>query len=178
MIGSFFGHLSTDAASALNHSLVSAQPLLDSYGYLAVFGVVLVEGFGIPAPGQTLLIAASILSARGKMSFVLVLALAFLAGVMGGTIGYVLGRWGGSRLLRKAGLSQTRLSKMERLFSRYGGGVVLMGRFLDGLRQVNAIGAGSLQMPFWKFTLFNTLGTLAWIAVWGLGVYFVGKDMV
>lgn len=118
-----------------------------------------------------------ILAARGDVSIAPVLLLAFLAGVLGNTLGYVLGRWGGRLLLSKVGISETRMRKMERLFSRYGGGVVLFGRFFDGLRQFSGIMAGSLQMPWWKFTVFNVLGAIAWTALWGLGVYFLDQDI-
>ncbi|MGA9260606.1 MAG: DedA family protein [Desulfobacterales bacterium] len=177
MARAFFEHLGTDAETAFRHSFALAQPILDQYGYLAIFIAILVEGFGVPAPGQTMLIAGAILAARGEVSIALVLLLAFLAGVLGNTVGYVLGRWGGRVLLSKVSVSETRLKKMERLFSRYGGGVVFFGRFFDGPRQLNGIVAGSLQMPWWKFTVFNALGASAWTALWGLGVYFFDKDI-
>ncbi|MFZ0241910.1 MAG: DedA family protein [Desulfobacterales bacterium] len=173
----FIEHLGGDAEAALRHSLALAQPILDHYGYLAVFVAILVEGFGIPAPGQTMLMAGAVLAARGEVSITLVFGLAFLAGVLGNSLGYGLGRWGGRLLLSKVGVSETRLQKIERLFSRYGGGVVLFGRFLDGLRQFNGIVAGSLQMPWWRFTVFNALGAIAWTALWGLGIYFLDKDI-
>ena len=43
----------------LMHAIDSVQPLLDRYGYPLVFVAVLVEGFGLVAPGQTILMAAS-----------------------------------------------------------------------------------------------------------------------
>jgi membrane protein DedA with SNARE-associated domain len=177
MARAFFEHLGIDAETAFRHSFALAQPILDHYGYMAVFIAILVEGFGVPAPGQTMLMAGAFLAARGGVSITLVLVLAFLAGVLGNTLGYGLGRWGGRLLLFKVGISETRLQKMERLFSRYSGGVVFFGRFLDGLRQFSGIMAGSLQMPWWKFTVFNVLGATAWTALWGLGVYLFGKDI-
>ena len=74
----FFEHLGTDAETAFRHSFALAQPILDHYGYLAVFIAILVEGFGVPAPGQTILMAGAILAARGEVSIALVLVLAFL----------------------------------------------------------------------------------------------------
>jgi len=177
MARAFFEHLGIDAETAFRHSFALAQPILDHYGYMAVFIAILVEGFGVPAPGQTMLMAGAFLAARGGVSITLVLVLAFLAGVLGNTLGYGLGRWGGRLLLPKVGISETRLQKMERLFSRYGGGVVFFGRFLDGLRQFSGIMAGSLQMPWWKFTVFNVLGATAWTSLWGLGAYLFGKDI-
>ena len=73
--------------------------------------------------------------------------------------------------------SAKRVCRRWRGYHRYGGGVVFFGRFLYGLRQFSGIVAGSLQMPWWKFTVFNLLGVSAWTALWGLGVYFLGKDM-
>ena len=177
LMGAFFDHLGSDAASTLEHYITLAQPVLDQYGYLAVFGAVLVEGFGIPAPGQTMLMAGAILAARGGMSIEWVLALAFLAAVLGNSLGYLLGCWGGRLILEKVGISEARMQRMEGLFNRYGGGVVFVGRFFDGLRQLSGIVAGTLEMPWWKFTVFNVLGAATWTALWGLGVYFLDEDI-
>jgi len=177
MVRAFFEHLGGDAASAMEHYAVVAEPVLDQYGYLAVFGAVAVEGFGIPAPGQTLLMAGAILAARGGMSIELLLVVAFLAAVLGNSLGYLLGRWGGRLLLGKLGVSDARMQRVESLFNRYGGGVIFIGRFFDGLRQLNGIVAGTLEMSWWKFTLFNVLGAVAWSVLWGLGVYFLDWDI-
>jgi len=75
MAWAFFEHLGTDAETAYRHSFALAQPILDHYGYLAVFIAILVEGFGVPAPGQTMLMAGAILAARGEVSIALVLYL-------------------------------------------------------------------------------------------------------
>ncbi len=177
MARAFFAHLGGDAASALEHYVTLAQPMLDQYGYLAVFGAVVVEGFGIPAPGQTMLIAGAIAAAHGRMSIELLLILALLAAVLGNTLGYLLGRWGGRLALGKVGISDARMQRVESLFNRYGGGVVFVGRFVDGLRQLSGIVAGTLEMPWWKFTVFNVLGAVAWTALWGAGVYFLDADI-
>lgn len=168
----FFQQLGADAATTLAHYLELAEPILHRYGYAAVFGTVVVEGFGIPAPGQTMLMAGSALAARGDLSLTGVLALAFGAAVLGNSLGYLLGRWGGRLLLARLGVSRQRLQRVERLFNRYGIGVVLIGRFFEGLRQLNGIVAGALEMSWWRFSLFNALGAALWVACWGLGVYF------
>lgn len=177
MARAFFQHLGGEAASTLEHYGVLAQPVLDQYGYLAVFGAVAVEGFGIPAPGQTLLMAGALLAAHGSMSIEWLLLWVIVAAVLGNSLGYLLGRWGGRLVLGKVGVSETRLLWVESKFNRYGGSVVVVGRFVDGLRQLNGIVAGALEMPWWKFTFFNALGAVAWAALWGLGVYFLDKDI-
>ena len=173
----FFEHVGANALSTLQHYLTLVQPLLERYGYAAVFGAVLVEGFGIPAPGQTLVIAGAIDSAKGGMSIAAVLALAFCAAVIGNTIGYGIGRWGGHYLLHKVGVNAQRMQRMENVFNRYGGGVVVVGRFFDGLRQLTGIVAGGLGMSLWKFSLFNILGAAIWTGLWGLGSYYLGHNV-
>jgi membrane protein DedA with SNARE-associated domain len=161
----------------LGQAVARVQPLLDHYGYLVVFLTILVEGVGIPAPGQTFLIAASLSAAHGNLNLVWVLISACLAAGLGNSLGYLLGRWGGRRLLARFKVRGDRLARLEEKFRRYGGGVVLVARFFDGLRQLNGIAAGMLAMPWKIFTGFNVLGAILWTGVWGLGAYFLDKEI-
>jgi membrane protein DedA with SNARE-associated domain len=158
-------------------ALARVQPLFHRYGYLAVFAAILVEGVGIPAPGQTLLIAASLGAAHGNLSLVWVLISACLAATLGNTLGYLLGRWGGRPLLARFKVRGDRLSRLEEKFRRYGGGMLLVARFFDGLRQVNGIMAGMLAMPWKIFLGFNVLGAMLWTGAWGLGTYFLDREI-
>ncbi|MFO1431825.1 MAG: DedA family protein [Candidatus Competibacteraceae bacterium] len=160
----------------LQHSLARIQPLLERYGYSAIFTAVLVEGIGIPAPGQTLLMAGAVAAAAGKFQLGAVLITVLSATVLGNSLGYFLGRWGGQALLSRVGLNERHLQKIESFYRRYGGNVVLFGRFVDGLRQLNGIVAGLLAMPWWTFTAFNVAGAALWTGFWGLGTYFLDKD--
>lgn len=170
-------HLLDSAVQRLEHYIAAVQPLLDRYGYAAVFTAVAVEGIGIPAPGQTLLMAAAVEAAQGRLNIAWLVALAWLAAVLGNSLGYLLGRWGGRSLLARLGVSEQRLQRLEQVFNRYGGGVVLVGRFFDGLRQLNGIVAGISAMPGWRFSAFNGLGALLWTGLWGLGTYYLDKDI-
>lgn len=156
------------------HYLTLAQPWLDQYGYFALFASVFLEGFGMPTPGESLIVAASMLAGRGDMHIVLVLLFAWLAAVLGDNIGYLIGRWGGHRLLYKVGVKAGHLAKAEHFFKHYGGGIVIIARFFPVLRQLNGVVAGSMQMPWWRFLLFNVLGAALWVGFWGGGVYWLG----
>jgi membrane protein DedA with SNARE-associated domain len=158
-------------------AIARVQPVFDRYGYLAVFAAILVEGVGIPAPGQTLLIAASLSAAHGNLSLVWVLITAFLAATLGNSLGYLLGRWGGRPLLARFKVRGDRLARLEEKFRRYGGGLLLVARFFDGLRQLNGIVAGVLAMPGKNFTVFNVLGAMLWTGAWGLGTYFLDREI-
>jgi membrane protein DedA with SNARE-associated domain len=161
----------------LEHAMARVRPLLHRYGYAALFLTVMVEGFGVFAPGQTMLIAAALTAAQGNLNIVWVMIWAFGAAVLGNSLGYLLGRWGGRRLLAKFKVRQDRLARLEGYFGRYGRGVVLMARFFDGLRQLNGIVAGLLKMPWGVFTTVNVLGAVLWTGVWGLGAYILGKEI-
>jgi membrane protein DedA with SNARE-associated domain len=162
----------------LEGAIAKVQPLLTRYGYAALFLAILVEGFGIPAPSQILLMAASIDAAGGKLNMAWVLAFALAAAVLGNAIGYAIGRWGGHALLRRLRVHESRLARIERRFARNGVWVLLIARFFDGLRQLTSIVAGLLEMPWRKFALWSTLGGMLWTGVWGLGIYFLGRRMV
>jgi membrane protein DedA with SNARE-associated domain len=163
------------------HYLDIAQPYLQHYGYAAVFGVVVIEGFGIPAPGQTLIIAGALLSSEGHMHIAWLSLVAWSAAVIGDNIGFAIGHFGGRRLVlhkgRYIGVSESRLRKVERFSQRWGGGVVIIARFFDVLRQLNGVVAGIAGMSWWRFLLFNAIGAALWVGVWAVGVYYLGRHM-
>jgi membrane protein DedA with SNARE-associated domain len=161
----------------LQQVITRVQPLLRRYGYLAVFLAILVEGVGIPAPGQTFLIAAALAAAHGSLSLVWVLIWASAAAMLGNSLGYLLGRWGGRPLLARFKVRGDRLARLENQFRHYGGSVVLVARFFDGLRQLNGIVAGMLAMPWNIFTLFNVLGAIFWTGFWGVGAYWLDREI-
>ncbi len=158
-------------------AIARVQPLLQRYGYGAAFAAVMVEGMGIPTPGQTLLMAGALEATGGRMNIVLLLFLVTIAATLGNSLGYAIGRWGGRVVLNKLRVNPQRQQYLEDLFHRRGGLVILLARFLDGLRQLNGIVAGVLRMPWWTFTAHNVAGALLWSCAWGLGTYYLGRDI-
>lgn len=168
-------------AALLQHYFASAKPLLDKYGYAALFAGVAAEGFGLPAPGQSLIIASALLAARHDLHIVPVLVLAFTAAVAGDNLGYAIGHFGGRRLVlrygRRIGVQAKHLERVEGFFHRYGGAVVAFARFFEVLRQLNGVVAGTSGMGWWRFLGYNALGAALWIALWGYGTYRLGQHM-
>lgn len=169
--------LETAIVSTLTADIERLQPLLDRYGLWALFAACLVEGFGIPLPGQTLLIACALLAASGKLDIVNVLLVAWFATQLGDIIGYVIGRYGLQRALARSVKHRERLTKLERLFDRWGMGLLLIARFLDGLRQTSNLAAGALRMSWWCFLAATLAGTSLWIGVFGLGAFYLERDI-
>jgi len=166
--------LERDLEAAVAH----VQPLLERYGYPVLFLAVLVEGVGLVAPGQTLLLAASLAAARGELNLALVWLVSFTAAVVGNSLGYLLGRRGGRPLLRRLRVNERHLERLEGYVSRKGPVIILLARFCDGLRQLNGIVAGLLEMPGREFSLYNILGAVLWTGVWGLGPYWFDREVV
>lgn len=166
---------------ALPGFLGSLAPVLNNYGYLAVVGLVLVEGFGVPAPGQTILLAAGVYAGAGQLDILWVAVLGFLAATGGDNIGYAIGHFGGRALVlrfgRYVGLNDERLNKMEVFFRHHGGKIVPFARFIDGLRQANGIVAGLANMSWWRFLAANATGAALWVALWTLVGYLAGNHI-
>jgi membrane protein DedA with SNARE-associated domain len=166
------------SAQPLPGILASLAPVLNQYGYLAVGGFVLLEDFGIPVPGETILIAAAVYAGSGRLSIIGVALIALVAAIIGDNIGYAIGHFGGRTLVLRFGkyvhLTSERLDKAERFFDRYGGWVVAGARFVEGLRQANGIVAGTIRMPWLKFVAFNALGAALWVGVWASIGYLAG----
>ena len=169
------------SAAPLPGILGTVAPVLDNYGYLAVAGLVMVENFGVPAPGETILVAAAVYAGTGRLSILGVGLIAVLAAIIGNCIGYAIGYFGGHALVLRYGkyvfLTSERLDKAERFFARRGGLVVVAGRFIEGLRQAAGIIAGTAEMPFKSFLAFTTLGAVLWVGVWAPIGYLAGDHI-
>jgi len=159
----------------LEQHLVAVQPWLDEWGYAAVFACIFVEGIGIPAPGQTLLLAGGLLASRGELSLAPLLATAVAAAALGNALGWEIGRRGGRPLLQRFARGE-RLSRVERLFRRSGKTLVVLGRFVDGARQLSGLAAGAFGMAPRPFFGSNLAGALLWSGFWGVGAYVFGRD--
>jgi membrane protein DedA with SNARE-associated domain len=152
------------------------EPLLLHYGLVIIMAGVAVEGFGIPAPGQTLLVAGAVLASRGKFDITLLLVSTWFATIIGNLIGYYLGRLGGRKLLARLPVDAVRFERMERLCERHGSKLILVARFIEGLRQLSNLLVGMLQMPPLLFLLMTSLGAALWVGVWGLGAFFLDRN--
>ncbi|MGW4568682.1 DedA family protein [Streptomyces sp. NPDC004561] len=169
------------SAPPLPGVLGDIAPILDHWGYLAVGGLIFLEDFGIPAPGETILIAAAVYAGAGQLNIAAVVAVGFFAAILGDNVGYLIGRTGGHALVQRYGkyvlLPPERYEKAEKFFTRHGGKVVTIARFIEGLRQLNGIIAGAAEMPWPRFVAFNALGAALWVGLWAGVGYFAGNHI-
>ena len=181
MLNSIALALSGGSQPALPGFLNALSGPLNHYGLWAVLALVLVEDFGIPVPGETVLIAAAVFAGGGRLNVFAVALVGFAAAVVGDNIGYVIGRFGGRRLVERWGryifLTPERLDKAEAFFNRHGAKIIVVARFIEGLRQANGIIAGIAQMHWLRFLACNALGAALWVATWVSVGYFAGQHI-
>jgi membrane protein DedA with SNARE-associated domain len=186
-------HVLTAVATALGSTgLSSGQPVLPGflnslssplahYGLWAILVLVLVEDFGIPVPGETVLIAGAIFAGSGRLNVVAVGVVGFVSAVVGDNIGYAIGRFGGRALVDRWGkyvfLTPERLDKAEDFFERHGSKIITIARFVEGLRQANGLIAGITHMHWLRFLIFNALGAALWVGTWVSVGYFAGQHI-
>lgn len=151
------------------------------YGVWAVALVVGLESLGLPLPGETVLILASVYAATHDGNIAMVIAAATVGAIVGDNIGYSLGRGFGYPLLLKfgpyAGLGEDRIRLGQYLFMRHGGMVVFFGRFFAVLRFLAAFLAGVNRLKWSRFLVANALGAIVWASAVGLSAYTLGRDI-
>ena len=173
--------LAVAAPQHLPGVLHSLEPALDRYGYLAVAGFVMIEDFGVPVPGETILILGAVYAGTGRLNVFAVALVGFVAAVLGDNIGFAIGHFGGRPLIERYGryvlITRERLDKATIFFERQGAKVVVAARFVEGLRQANGIIAGISGMHWLRFLIFNAIGAALWVAVWTSVGYLSGSHI-
>jgi membrane-associated protein len=152
-----------------------------SLGYLlpAIIGL---ESLGVPSPGETSLLLASVLASQGKLQIWLVIVIAIASAIVGDNLAYVLGRKLGRDVLEASGPFQGYRIKIirvgDRFFDRHGSRTVFIGRWVTVVRSIVAWLAGINEMPFWAFFAWNAAGAITWATAYGLAGYYGGDAAV
>jgi len=167
--------------SEFSQLIGDAEQFVRDYGALAVMILIFLEALGAPAPGESLLIFASAMAGRGELSFPTLFAGAVTGAIIGDNIGFAVGRHFGRALaLRygaRVGLTADRLASVEAIFKRYGSFAVTFARFFAFVRQLNGFTAGTLDMKWRRFALFDALGVTLWVITWMAVGGFVGEHV-
>ncbi len=148
------------------------------WALLLMFALLTLESFGLPVPGETALIACSVLASQGSLSIAWVIVVGVLAAIIGDNLGYWAAREGGRPLLERYRLTrryaETYLPRGERFFAKHGGKAVFIGRFVAVLRVTTAWVAGISRMHWWRFFFWNAAGGIVWATSVALISYYLG----
>jgi membrane protein DedA with SNARE-associated domain len=161
--------------------LESIQSFVESHSQwalLIMFVLLTLESFGLPMPGETALIACSVLASQGSLPIAAVVAVGIAAAIIGDNLGYWAARKGGRPLLERHRLTQRYAARYlpvgERFFAKHGGKAVFIGRFVAVLRVTSAWIAGLSHMHWWRFLAWNAAGGIVWATGVSLVSYFLG----
>jgi membrane protein DedA with SNARE-associated domain len=160
------------------------QHFITSYGYVAVFLLMLAESACIPIPSEVIMMFGGALAAGAVVGAHPSLALIVLAGVLGNVAGSYLSWWVGRyagqpavrRWGRRAGVRDHDIDRATRWFERHGPAAVLFGRIVPVVRTFISLPAGFAGMPAARFGLYTTLGCIPWTAALGIAGYALGSN--
>jgi len=159
---------------------VDIRTIAETIGYPAAALGILIESTGIPFPGELTLVAVAAYAGAGHLNIVVVIILAAVGAVVGGDLGYFIGRKGGRPFVEKVlsvfRLEVAHLAQAEMFFAHHGDKTILVGRFILGLRSWASVFAGVAHMPFGRFQLYSVLGAVPWAITWGVIGYLLGNN--
>lgn len=148
-----------------------ADPKVIWVVYAVVFATLFLENGLLPAsflPGDSLLLLAGALIAKGVMSFIPTLIILTVAASLGCWLSYLQGRWLGHTKLVKGWLLQLPVQYHQRaymLFNNHGLAALLIGRFLAFVRTLLPTIAGISGLSNSRFQFFNWLSGLLWVGL-------------
>lgn len=156
---------------------MAMKPLLEQYGYLALIVSIFLEGIGIPMPGQSLMIAASIISSEHVMNLSLVMIVSWLSCFFGNTCGYLIGYYFEGWLDKKGYISGPKMQKLQNTIQNYGPACLVVSRFIEGMKQFMPLACGIAKMPRKEFLLGNALATTIWVAIFSFLTNFTFEHL-
>lgn len=158
----------------------------DTQGFIAyatVFLILLACGLGVPLPEDISLILGGFLAHKGAASLPIMMVVGFVGILAGDSLIFYFGR----RLGRKVGTKPTgffariitpeKRAKVEGLFAIHGQKIVMIARFMPGVRAVTYFTAGSVGMPYWRFIFWDGLAALLSAPVFVFLGYYFGSEL-
>lgn len=129
-------------------------------------------------PGDSLLFVAGALCGIGALDFYILLPLLMFAAFTGDNTNYWTGRLIGKRLVKFGNsrfIKHEHLDKTHAFYKKHGGKTIIFARFLPIVRTFAPFVAGIARMHYRQFMIFSVVGSVAWIAFFVIGGYFLGN---
>ena len=154
-----------------------------SFGYFAVFGVLLLCGFGFPLPEDVSLIAGGIISGMGYTNVHLMTIIGFAGVMVGDSLIYNIGRYFGVRVFDRKivarSINHQWYDRILKSFQKNGKWVLFAARFMPGLRTPIFLTAGITKfVPFSTFFIIDGIAALISVPVWVYLGYFGASNRV
>lgn len=151
---------------------------LVKYGSFVLFILLSLGILALPIPEETLMVISGVLMHKGKLNLPLTILFSYAGAMCGITMSYILGRTAGSFLIRKygkwIGITDERLARAHRWFTRLGKWLLCIGYFIPGIRHLTGFSAGTTSMQFSQFALYAYSGAIVWVSSFLSLGYFLG----
>jgi membrane-associated protein len=154
--------------------------LLRTFGTLGLFAIIFAESgllVGFFLPGDSLLVAAGLFSARGDLPNIAIIAVGCaLAAIIGDQVGYYIGNKAGPRIFNRPDsrlFKHENVEAAEEFFEDHGPKAIILARFVPIIRTFTPIIAGVSNMKYRTFTIYNIIGGILWAA----GLTIVGYSL-
>lgn len=144
------------------------EELISRYGYLAIL-------IGTFLEGETILVLGGFAAHRGLLNLPGVMACAFVGSLASDQVFFFVGRWRGEAWLAKRPTWQPNVARVRGLITRNDTLIILVFRFLYGLRNVTPFALGLSRVPVLKFALLNAIGAAVWAVVIAALGWFLGS---
>jgi len=141
----------------------------DIYLYFFLFLSSIVENLFPPIPGDTITALGSFLVGKGRLSYALVFVLTSTGSTIGFVLLFFLGKYFGRDYFFKKNFKffpAEKLRSSEKMFEKYGYFIVLMNRFLPGIRSVISLASGISNLSTAKVMLFSLISAILWNLIW------------
>ncbi len=170
----------------LHNKVMDAQSLLESFGYTVIFLSVFIEcgvllGLVLPMPGFSLLFAAGVFAASGKMDLAAIIFVGSLAAIAGYIAGYYTGSKYGRKLFYEKNtgkyFTKNQGQTTEKFMKKHGYSALVIGRFLPVAHNVVPLLSGVAKTPLLPFMIVNVVGGAAWVASSVLLGFFIGQSV-
>jgi len=140
---------------------------LATYGYIGLFIYSLGGGF-------IALIGAGVLSFLGKMDLATSMAVAFTANAIGDVMLVYLARYQKSMMMEGLRKHRRKLALSHVLMKKYGSWIVLIQKFVYGIKTLVPIAIGLTKYDMKKFIILNVASSVVWVLAFGLGSFYFG----
>ena len=151
-----------------------------TYGYAAIFSLLVLGIVGLPVPDEFLLAGCGFLIYQGHLRPVPTFFSALAGSMSGITLSYIIGRTAGwkvlhSRFGKLLHISEERIQRVHDWFDRIGHWALLIGYYIAGVRHFTAIVAGTSKLEYRSFALFAYSGAILWVSTFLFIGYHFGK---
>jgi membrane protein DedA with SNARE-associated domain len=152
---------------------------ISQYGYLGIFFLLMFGIIGLPIPDEVLMTFSGYLVFKGQLALAPTIASAFLGSICGVSVSYIIGRTGGSFLVRKYGswfrVTQEKIDRVHEWLEHTGKWGLFIGYFIPGVRHLSALVAGTSRLGYPVFAAYAYTGGLFWSSTFILAGFFLGK---